>query len=124
MNPVLCPYCDMLACLVSGEDIYPHRPELAAKLFWQCKPCRAYVGCHPKTETPLGRLANAELRKAKMAAHDAFDPKWKSGVMKRKAAYFWLSKQMHMAFADCHIGMFDVEQCKQVVEICRTVAVS
>ncbi|WP_088258626.1 zinc-finger-containing protein [Fimbriiglobus ruber] len=24
--------------------------------------CDAYVGCHPGTETPLGRLANKELR--------------------------------------------------------------
>jgi len=68
---------------------------------------------------PLGRLANAELRSAKSAAHAMFDPLWKSKKMRRSQAYSWLAAQMKIKPEDCHIGMFDVEQCKQVFQIMR-----
>jgi hypothetical protein len=75
------------------------------------------VGTHKNSPThaPLGRLANAELRRAKMAAHAAFDPWWKSGRMTRREAYQKLASLMSMDPKDAHIGMFDVEQCKTVV---------
>lgn len=117
---MFCPYCGNTARLVGGNAIYPHRPDLAAKKFYQCKPCDAHVGCHPGTEKALGRLANAELRKAKMAAHAAFDPLWKNGERKRRSAYAWLAKELGIEEKQCHIGMFDVEMCRRVVEVCRS----
>lgn len=116
---ILCPYCGDKARLVGGLDIYPHRPDLYEKKFYQCVPCDAYVGCHQGTEKALGRLANAELRAAKMAAHAAFDPLWKKGAKKRGSAYAWLSDQLLIEKKACHIGMFDVETCRRVVEVCR-----
>ena len=116
-----CPYCDNDAELVGDDVVYPHRPDLAHKKFWQCKPCGARVGCHKDTDEPLGRLANAELRQAKMKAHEAFDPLWKrelGGTMKRGKAYEWLAGQMNLTKDECHIGMFDVAQCQQVISIC------
>lgn len=118
---VICPYCDKPAQLVTGDKIYPHRHDLFAKLFYQCAPCDAYVGCHPKADAhghggigdgavPMGRLANAELRRAKQAAHAAFDPLWKSRSMSRKEAYAWLSKELGVSKSNTHIGMFDVDQ--------------
>lgn len=71
------------------------------------------------TTQPLGRLANAELRKAKIAAHAAFDSLWKTTALTRSDAYTWLAEQLELAPKDCHIGMFDVEQCKQVVRVCN-----
>lgn len=59
---MICSYCNNEAKLVSGNVIYPHRPDLAYLRFWQCAPCAAYVGCHKGTTKPLGRIANAELR--------------------------------------------------------------
>jgi hypothetical protein len=114
-----CHYCGNEAELVTGEAIYPHRPDLAEKKFWRCVPCKAHVGCHPGTENPLGRLANAELRIAKMAAHAAFDPLWKSGEMKRSKAYAWLSGNLGLTKRETHIGWFDVDQCIRVVEVCQ-----
>lgn len=126
-----CPYCTHPASKVTGRVIYPHRPDLYAKQFFQCVPCDAYVGCHPDGR-PLGRLANPALRKAKMAAHAAFDPLWqdqrgaypdeqrpqkKLQRIMRARAYQWLAAQMGMDFDDTHIGMFDVLQCKRVVEV-------
>ena len=115
---VICPYCGSEAELVTGREIYPHRLDLYAKKFYQCEPCDAYVGCHPGTENPLGRLADIELREAKMRAHAAFDPIWKSGNKKRGSAYAWLADQLGIDQKDCHIGMFDVDMCQRVVEVC------
>lgn len=117
-SPVLCDYCGERARLVSGAVIYPHRQDLSEKRFWQCAPCKAYVGCHPHTSTPLGRLADAKLRRAKSAAHAAFDPIWRSKRMSRKGAYLWLSERLGIASKDCHIGMFDADQCARVISIC------
>ena len=68
---VSCPYCNAPAELVRGDVIYRGRPELHAKRFWRCAPCGAHVGCHAPNRRfgydgtqPLGRLANASLRKA------------------------------------------------------------
>lgn len=115
---IYCPYCDRQAELVGGNKIYPHRPDLIFKLFYLCEPCNAYVGCHHGTTKPLGRLANAELRQAKIAAHEAFDPIWRSGSKTRSSAYSWLAQQMSISKNNCHIGMFDIDQCKAVVRIC------
>jgi len=114
-----CPYCGERSELVDGTVIYPHRPDLGSKNFYRCAPCNAYVGCHPGTITPLGRLANAELRKAKMNAHAAFDPLWRQGYMCRRQAYEWLAQELGIDSEDCHIGMFDVATCKQVVDVCQ-----
>lgn len=105
--------------MVKGEVIYPHRRDLYEKPFYLCAPCDAYVGCHPGTINPLGRLANAELRRAKKAAHAAFDPKWREGGMKRQQAYKWLSEQLGITREECHIGMMDVDLCRRVVEVCK-----
>lgn len=119
MNAPACSYCSRQAFLVSGEVIYPHRKDLAYLKFWNCQPCGAYVGCHKNSKDfkPLGRLANAELRKLKMLAHAAFDPKWKTGRMRRSEAYGILADRLGIKKKDCHIGMFDEETCRRVIEI-------
>ena len=114
-----CPYCDREARLVKGDVIYPKRQDLATGLYWLCEPCDAYVGCHKGTRNPLGRLANAELRQAKMRAHKAFDPIWKSGRMTRRQAYAWLATRLEIPKGQAHIGMFDVETCLKVVQIMK-----
>lgn len=35
--------------------------------------------------------------------------------MSRRAAYSWLAKQLGIEEKDCHIGMFNLEQCAAVV---------
>ncbi len=116
---VTCAYCHAEAELVDGTEIYPHRPDLADKRFYLCRPCKAYVGCHPGTMKPMGRLANKELRYWKMAAHRAFDSLWKGKWMRRAEAYEKLSTALNLAPEHCHIGMFDVDLCKKVIEFSR-----
>lgn len=122
-DEVICSYCKEPAKLVSGKEIYPHRFDLVHKKFWQCKPCAAHVGCHPPThhtqgrdDVPLGRLANAELRAAKQAAHNAFDIIWRERLVSRKSAYGLLAARLGIKNSACHIGMFDLDMCRRTVE--------
>ena len=116
MNPI-CPYCSSPSKRISGDLLYPHRPDLRRLTFYQCIPCQAHVGCHPGTDRPLGRLANAELRKIRQEAHQYFDTLWKNqGTMKRKEAYSWLARKLGISVTSCHIGEFDVETCKKVIK--------
>jgi hypothetical protein len=130
VKPPICPYCSKPAKLfVDSSSLY--RSGVNYGPAWACTPCGAWVGTHKnsKRHVPLGRLANAELRKAKIAAHAAFDPLWQGKMRRdgcskqeaRVAAYAWLAGQMGIEKKDCHVGMFDVEQCNRVIEICQAV---
>lgn len=120
MKEVICPYCGKRAEFVDSAEVYHGR---SYGMIYLCRPCDAYVGCHGngKGDSPKGRLANAELRRWKIAAHDAFDSLWKYGPFKRRrnAAYAWLAEQMGLPKEETHIGMFDVAQCQQVIQICK-----
>ena len=122
-SQVICDYCQQPAELVSGNVIYPHRPDLKAKMFWRCIPCRAYVGCHAPNNgygngtRPLGRLANAALRAAKNKVHVFLDPLFLSKKMTRAGAYKWLAEQMGIPASECHVGMFSLERCDQAHRI-------
>ena len=114
---IKCDYCHREAKRVGAEKLYPHRRDLIGKWFWECAPCGAYVGCHPGTTTPLGRLANPELRRAKQRVHAVLDPLWKSGKMKRKEVYDMLAKSLNLSPQNCHVGMFDVDLCRRAVAL-------
>lgn len=120
----ICDYCGKEADLVKGDKVYPHRQDLYHKNFYYCdnehEP--AYVGCHSGSTKPLGRLADRELRAAKSKAHAEFDPMWRdkpSYFNSRGKAYNWLANKMRKQSCDAHIGMFNVEECAQVVRHCK-----
>ncbi len=112
----ICPYCDKPSQLVPSTEVYGQGRDFGG--IWLCRPCDAWVGCHKGSFRPKGRLADRALRDAKIRAHAAFDPLWKSGEMARGDAYGWLADHMGLERRDCHIGMFDVDQCSRVVMIC------
>ena len=117
MKKVYCPYCGKRAEFVDSAEIYHGK---SYGMIYLCRQCDAYVGCHGNGDTPKGRLANAELRRWKIAAHAAFDPLWKYGKFKhrRNAAYAWLAGKMGLPQEKTHIGMFDVAECQRVIGIC------
>lgn len=115
--------CGRPAKCVRGKDVYTNRPDLAHKFFWVCDPCDARVGCHPGTQTPTGNLATEGTRKARTAAHKAFDPLWKASGTDRNEAYVWLANQLGISANNCHIGRFDEDMCNRVIEVCRDVNV-
>lgn len=123
-NHAICPYCETPAALVEhGDDLYPYSRSFGP--LWACR-CGAYVGCHPGTTLPLGRLADNDLRAAKKLAHAVFDPIWQKNIdgkaTKAQAArsfgYAWLAKEMGISPDQCHIGWFDLAQCQRVIDIC------
>jgi hypothetical protein len=122
--PPVCEYCGALAERVTGAEIYAHRKDLGHKIFWRCVPCKAWVGCHLGSDRPLGRLANEELRNWKRAAHDAFDPLWRTvGNNKKRQreaksrAYAALARELGIPREEAHIGMFDIDLCRRTVAI-------
>ena len=102
--------------LVRGGVIYPHRPDLHHKYFYLCD-CGAYCGCHPGSVVPLGFPSGPETRRARAAAHAAFDSLWKRGEMSRSAAYAWLADALGIPPQDCHIGMMTAEQARKVPDL-------
>lgn len=123
----ICPYCESETEYIDSAYIYGK----SYGMVYICKPCDAYVGVHKGTDKALGRLSNKELREAKKEAHRYFDQIARTGLINkiytkflpktsnRKKAYKWLALQMGIEEKYCHIGMMDIEQCNQVVEISK-----
>lgn len=109
-----CPYCGKPSDLLNGAEVYPHRPDLADRKFWVCKPCDARVGCHGKGIRPLGTLANAELRGLRRNAHRVFDMLWANREHRLKL-YEQARKDLGLE-DDLHIGEADEELCRRVIE--------
>lgn len=120
--PPTCPYCGQQSEKVSGDMIYKGRPDLASKWFYRCQPCDARVGCHPKSDRPLGTLANAALRRLRSEAHALFDPLWKEHKLfpNRGDAYSWLQMRLGRSEA-VHIGESDEETCGAIITVCQEV---
>lgn len=129
IDPPICPYCTKPAMFFASSARFYHDTDFGP--VWACLPCQAWVGCHKTSarHVPLGRLADAELRRAKQEAHRFFDPLWKGKIRRdgcskgeaRQAGYKWLADQMGIAIPACHIGHFDVEQCRRVVALCAAI---
>lgn len=121
-----CGECGKPAGLVDGRTVYPGHPEYADRPFWRCCVCGAYVGCHDGTFLAKGTPCGPETRRARMAAHAAFDPLWRRKAAKegiglghaRGKAYVWLAGRLEIPVDRCHIGMFDAAVARRVVEIC------
>lgn len=128
---VMCPYCEQRAIFLrSSAEVYHGRDYGPIYI---CRGCQAWVGVHEGTTTPLGRMANKELRDWKIAVHRVFDPVWlrrlksKQAVdprytrgMARGGRYKKLGELLGIPKAECHIGMFDVETCKRAIAIIQS----
>jgi len=66
-------------------------------------------------------MADKELRRLRILAHESFDPIWKSRRfnLSRGQAYSWLSEEMRVSPDKCHIGMFGKEQCRAVIRLSK-----
>lgn len=118
-----CVYCGGNTELVDDTEVYSK--SYGTKIYL-CRDCDAYVGCHIGTTKAKGTVANKELRRKRILAHQAFDKIAKTDLIhtiypkkipvrnRREKAYFWLAQELGIDFADCHIGMMDEEQCEKV----------
>lgn len=112
-----CPYCDGQGIYTDSKIVYGQ----SYGMIYLCSnypKCDAMVGVHRGTSTPLGRMANAELRYWKKKAHEAFDQIWRSNPNKthRTGAYKYLQEVMEMSASEAHIGNFNIEQCRLLIQ--------
>ena len=117
----ICRYCGSPVVFTSNAEIYGK--EYGNGKCYLCRNCRAFVGVHTGTETPLGTLANEELRRYRKAAHFWFDKIWKkpTRITTRYKAYEWLSDELGLPRAKTHIGMFEKDQCEQAIKIAQRI---
>lgn len=120
-----CPYCGAEIFLKENDFIYKKRINKGYVYVCGNYPqCNSYVGTH-SDKKPLGRLANKSLRNYKKTAHLYFDTIWryKKNVLKdykaRGKAYKWLASVMSKKAKDAHIGHFNEEETKKVIDICK-----
>jgi ssDNA-binding Zn-finger/Zn-ribbon topoisomerase 1 len=77
--------------------------------------CRGKVGAHQDSGEPLGTPADAKTRKMRARAHEAFDPLWMSGHVKRVEAYRLLRDWLGVSKRAAHIGKLDAAQCRALI---------
>ena len=103
---IICPYCQKEANWCENKVIYGKNYGKSFMCYY-CDNCDAYVGCHQNTKTPLGTMANKELRSLRIKVHAKIDPLWKSGKMTRKEVYKMID--------NIHIGESTIKQCKDLL---------
>lgn len=125
---VICDYCHQPAELVRGTVTYPRRKDLADRRFWYCAACQAWTSCHLPADksgrrgrgdgtVPMGRLADADLRRWRQSFHAVFDPIWKTGTLTRDEAYAHVAAELRIGAQQCHSSLFTLEQCREAVRI-------
>lgn len=110
---------DIDANLVTGDIIYPHRPDLKNKNFYRCPICGGYVGCHLNTDKPLGCIPTEELKKARIRVHNILDNLWESGKYKRSDIYKTLSN--HFGFKYHNGNTKSVAECEEAIEVLKRI---
>lgn len=112
---VFCPYCELQATWIENSAVYGINLG-KSYMCYLCLKCKAYVGCHNNSKWPLGTMANKELRKKRIEAHNILDWFWKSGRYKRRQVY----KQLKLVFGkEIHIGSSDINLCNQIINILK-----
>jgi hypothetical protein len=102
--PDTCNICGGSVRLVNNETIYG-KPYGKYPYVYYCSACGAYVGVHPDN-SPLGILADKEMRELRSRCHELFDKTWKNKTQRtinygklamklrvRKAHFAWMSKE-------------------------------
>lgn len=123
---IKCPYCGQQATLTRARDL---PSSVVGKLswtrqnnayLWHCTRCDAWVMAKRNLK-PMGQLANKELREFRYRLHLKLDKIWQGGKLTRKQVYGLLAQKMKMSDKRCHIGNFNMKQCrkaeKAIVEI-------
>lgn len=118
-----CYYCRNKTEYVDSIEVYRE----SYGYIFLCRPCKAWVNTHNQSQDQaFGFVAKKELRDLRHTAHGFYDPLWQKKVSQgasRKAAQSkareWLAEQLNIEIVECHMGMFDNDQCRQVIELCK-----
>lgn len=111
--------------------------------YFRCDTCGLGIACR-RDGRPFPMPPSAKLRALRSAAHMAFDPLWRriftlpaymdvlrsrgnkgrrvrrrTTTMARNRAYLWLACQLGISREKCHIGLFDPDTCREVIQVCE-----
>lgn len=119
----ICIYCGHRTYMTSFRYIKYGRNKKRQKgdnrIIYRCPKCLNYVNTHYKTKKAMGFPGNKELRIWRIYVHKVFDELWHKKIKKsREKAYIWLARMLNIDINDCHISMFNIEQCKSAIDIC------
>lgn len=119
----LCLHCGE-SCALTNSRGQPFTGRKRSKPYWTCQSCPdSRVGCHPGTTKPLGFAADRSTRRARGILHARMvDPLWKgtrNASHNRRAIYRFMSDHLGIDVDDTHIGMFDIETCREVWRLLR-----
>lgn len=127
VKPIYCPYCGGTAYLKHKSEFLPQEkldnpPKRAPKseYLYVCKnypECDSFVWTHPNTKIPYGNLANAELRRKRIFAHDCISSIVKLRMMSRNTVYRWLSSCLGYRRKYTHISQMNDVMCEKVIDI-------
>ncbi len=119
--PEQCPNCGNAVELVSNSEIYG-REFGDWPYAYRCidhRGCDSYVGLHPKTDLPLGKLADRFERQARKDNKRYFMEVLSLHDWSRNQGYAWLAERMGIPKSDCHWGLFSVRQANMAGSICK-----
>lgn len=104
-----------LAVPVNGTKIYPHRPDLSDKRFFQCPVCGNYVGTH-RDGRPLGTIPTPELRYWRNRVHKVIDRYWLPSKDREKCKALYAAISVYLG-KEYHTGNLEsIEECRKVID--------
>ena len=117
-----CPYCGAQAVLRSASFVHGKSELSQGKHLYVCRNwprCDAYVAVHEFDLSPMGTLANGDLRHKRILAHKALEKYQRITKMDRWATYLWLEGRLGLDKLSTHIGLFSEETCNVVIALCE-----
>lgn len=116
--PTMCDVCGSDVKLVDNTEIYSRQfGKWPYAYFCQDPDCAAYVGLHPHSLFPLGRMADKPTRDARQQLHALIDPWWDGDEQKRTEVYRNLAELLRIPMERCHVSHFDYGTCQQALRL-------
>lgn len=119
---VICPYCNAKAVLRPANTVYGISERSTGRHLYVCTnwpKCDAYVSAHRGNRSPMGRLANGDLRHKRILAHRAMEEYRRLTRMDKWALYIWLQGKLNMSEHQIHVANFSDDMCDRVIHICQ-----
>lgn len=117
-----CPYCGSSALCRPASIVHGSSTHEKGRYLYVCSrwpECDAYVAAHKKDKSPMGTLANRDLRQKRILAHRALKELQNFQHMEKWAVYLWLQGKLGVNEDQAHIGLFSGQMCDRVVSLCR-----
>ena len=117
---VICPYCGSEAVLKLANKLLGSHAGHAGQQLYVCAnwpACDAYVFAHRHDTSPMGTLANKELRQKRIQTHNALAAYQRATQMQKWAAYIWLEGKMGLTEESMHIGLFSSADCDRAIAL-------